>query len=253
MALRRRRAGEHILDAPSIVATIERLQARIAERFPQSGLARVCVDLTQTAQATAARVRALARPYLALRLLALVILAASVAAQVYVAHLINWSRVWRSADTVGITQGLDSTVNLLLLAFAGLYSVLTYEQRLKRRRVMRDLYELRSFAHVIDMHQLTKDPTVILGGGAPTSSSPTRQMTEFQLARYLDYCAEMLALIAKLAALYAERIQDPTVVAGVNEVEDLTSNLGRKIWQKIMILSQLDEARSISQRVARNL
>jgi hypothetical protein len=27
-------------------------------------------------------------------------------------------------------------------------------------------------------------------------------------------------------------------------LEDLTSNLGRKIWQKIMIISQLDERRA---------
>lgn len=67
-------------------------------------------------------------------------------------------------------------------------------------------------------------------------------MSEFQLSRYLDYCAEMLALIAKLAALYANRSHDEVVIAAVNEVETLTSNLGRKIWQKIMILSQLKEA-----------
>ncbi len=69
-------------------------------------------------------------------------------------------------------------------------------------------------------------------------------MSEFELSRYLDYCSEMLAVIAKLAALYAEQIQDPAVIAAVNEMETLTSDLGRKIWQKIMILSQLDEKRA---------
>jgi hypothetical protein len=94
------------------------------------------------------------------------------------------------------------------------------------------------------MHQLTKDPTVVLSGGAATSSSPVRQMSEFELSRYLDYCSEMLALIAKLAALYAARTQDETIIEAVNDLEDLTSNLGRKIWQKIMIISQLDERRT---------
>ena len=91
------------------------------------------------------------------------------------------------------------------------------------------------------MHQLTKDPTIVLAGGAPTASSPIRAMSEFELSRYLDYCAEMLALIAKLAALYAGRVQDPAVITAVNEVEELTSDLGRKIWQKIMIISRLTE------------
>jgi hypothetical protein len=69
-------------------------------------------------------------------------------------------------------------------------------------------------------------------------------MNEFELSRYLDYCSEMLALIAKLAALYAARTQDETIIEAVNDLEDLTSNLGRKIWQKIMIISQLDERRA---------
>ena len=68
-------------------------------------------------------------------------------------------------------------------------------------------------------------------------------MSEFQLSRYLDYCSEMLALIAKLAALYAGQSRDREVIMAVNEVEELTSSLGRKIWQKIMILHQLDERR----------
>jgi hypothetical protein len=32
-------------------------------------------------------------------------------------------------------------------------------------------------------------------------------------------------------------------MVAVTEVEELTSDLGRKIWQKIMILSELDERR----------
>jgi len=103
------------------------------------------------------------------------------------------------------------------------------------------LNELRAFAHVVDMHQLTKDPTVVLGGAHPTAASPKRAMSEFQLARYLDYCAEMLALISKLAALYGLRSLDVEIDQAVREIEGLTSDLGRKIWQKITILSELDE------------
>ncbi len=230
-----------VLDAASITSTVERLQARVAERFPSSGLAGVCSDLVDTARMTSRRVKGLARPYYGLRCLALLAILAGITAQAYVAKLVDWSAVIRRADAVALSQGLDATVNLLLLAFGAIWFVLTLEFRLKRRRILRRLYEFRSFAHVIDMHQLTKDPTVVLGGGPPTASSPVRHMTEFELARYLDYCSEMLALIAKLAALYAERVQDEIVISAVNEIEELTSDLGRKIWQKIMIISQLEE------------
>ena len=230
-----------VLDSGKIVETVARLHARIDERFPGSGLAAVARGLADTARATAARVEDLARPNLALRSLALLAVVAGLAAQIYVARLVDWAAVIRRSDVVGITQGLDSIVNLLLLAFGAIWFVLTLERRLKRRSILRRLFELRSFAHVVDMHQLTKDPTVILSSGPPTPSSPARRMSEFELSRYLDYCSEALALIAKLAALYSEPLQDETVIAAVNEVEELTSDLGRKIWQKIMIISRLEE------------
>jgi hypothetical protein len=63
-------------------------------------------------------------------------------------------------------------------------------------------------------------------------------MSEFELARYLDYCSEMLSLTGKLAALYMQNMRDPVIIDSVNEIEDLTTSLSRKIWQKIMILNQ---------------
>jgi len=231
-----------MLDAASIVATVEKLELRIGERFPGSGLLKVCGEVGATARETATHATELSRPYYGLRILAGVVATAGIAAQIYAATLVHWSEVFARADAVGLSQGLDAVVNLLLLSFAAIWFVLTLETRLKRRRVLKDLYVLRSLAHVIDMHQLTKDPTIILGGGAPTQSSPARRMSEFELSRYLDYCGEMLALIAKLGALYAARVEDEVVIASVNEIEELTSDLGRKIWQKIMIISRLDES-----------
>ena len=68
-------------------------------------------------------------------------------------------------------------------------------------------------------------------------------MSRFELTRYLDYSAEMLALIGKLAALYADRMRDGVVIEAVNDLENLAASLGRKIWQKIIILSALEEPR----------
>ena len=68
-------------------------------------------------------------------------------------------------------------------------------------------------------------------------------MTKFQLTRYLDYCAEMLSLTGKLAALYGERMRDPVVIEGVNEIENLTTGLANKIWQKISMIGELEEGK----------
>ena len=60
------------------------------------------------------------------------------------------------------------------------------------------------------------------------------------MTRYLNYCSEMLSLIGKVAALYVQDFDDEVAVAAVNELEDLTTALSSKIWQKIMILHDLE-------------
>jgi hypothetical protein len=72
-------------------------------------------------------------------------------------------------------------------------------------------------------------PTIVLKDARLTAASPKRSMTQFELNRYLDYCAEMLALIGKLAALYGDHVRDGVVIDAVNDIENFTSSLGRKI------------------------
>jgi len=229
------------LSADKLEETLEQLCARIAERFPDSGLLGVCHDLVVVSRRTSEQARRAERPYFALWLMSAAVVAAVLAAAIYIASFLDWRSVEGKPNVYNFMQAIDATVNLLLLTAGGVWFFITLETWLKRSIVKKELYELRSLAHVIDMHQLTKDPTAILSPGPRTSSSPRRTMTRFELTRYLDYCAEMLSLIAKLAALYAGVTTDSEVLAAVNEVEELTNNLGRKIWQKIMILGQLDE------------
>ena len=61
-------------------------------------------------------------------------------------------------------------------------------------------------------------------------------MTSFELNRYLDYCSELLSLTGKLAAVFGQSINDHEVIAASNAIELLTTNLARKIWQKISYL-----------------
>jgi hypothetical protein len=132
-----------------------------------------------------------------------------------------------------LLQSLEAAVNLLILFGGATWFLVGLDDRLKRQRALDQLHTLRSVAHVVDMHQLTKDPhTLTSKGGAPMSAEA--------LARYLDYCAEMLALVAKLAALYADRMRDPVVIDTVTEIENLTTGLSRKIWQKISLIGHID-------------
>ena len=90
-------------------------------------------------------------------------------------------------------------------------------------------------AHVIDMHQLSKDPTNHEASMEKSKGAPSHSMTPFQLSRYLEYCSEMLSVIGKVAAIYGQHFNDSVALAAVNEIEALTTGLSRKIWQKVML------------------
>jgi len=224
------------LDPAHIVKTIERLQERIDARFPGAGLSHLCAEVLATAHQSTTQAARLAERNWPLRIAVGAILAIGVAAQIAAAKFLHLERL--EADS-GLLQSLEAAVNLIILFGGAAWFLLTLEERFKRRKALDALHELRSLAHVIDMHQLTKDPTMLLG--AETAVSPERNMTAFQLTRYLDYCAEMLALLGKLAALYADRMRDPVVIEAVNEIENLTTDLARKIWQKVSLIDRSGE------------
>ncbi|HVV33279.1 MAG TPA: hypothetical protein VHC73_08645 [Vitreimonas sp.] len=227
------------LRADRILATLEQLRARILARFPDSGLSKVCAELISVGQWSANDAAALSKPSYAWRALVALVIVAGVAAQIAAASRFLKASSFSSGGPE-LLQALEAAVNLLILFGGAAWFLITLEERIKRQRALDALHRLRSLAHVVDMHQLTKDPTVLLTHQA-TAASPQRAMSRFELTRYLDYSAEMLALIGKLAALYSDRMRDSVVIEAVSDLENLAANLGRKIWQKIMILSALEE------------
>jgi hypothetical protein len=134
---------------------------------------------------------------------------------------------------------MEAGINDIVLVGAAIFFLITFETRYKRGRALKSLHELRSIAHIIDMHQLTKDPERITNKHYfMTGTSPKTTMTRFELRRYLDYCSEMLSLTGKIAALYVQDFNDSVALASVNEVETLCTGLSRKIWQKVLILQE---------------
>jgi hypothetical protein len=223
------------LDSEKILGTIETLSRRIGERFPGSGLNRVCEELLTIARESQRRTVWIAKPQKALRIITGALVVLIVSGLLFVLANASWPR--NGFDLVVLVQVSEAGLNVFLLLSAAILFLVTVETRIKRRRALKAIHELRALAHVIDMHQLTKDPERLMARRAATPSSPKQDLTEFELGRYLDYCSEMLSLIGKLAALYVQKFDDPVALAAVNEVEDLTTGLSRKIWQKIMIIN----------------
>jgi hypothetical protein len=224
------------IDPRKIVETIDLLSKRIAERFPESGLSKVVGELDLIASESVARTEWIQRPILPLRigagLLVVVIL-------VLIGWLVTSLNRPDMKDTANFIQFIEASIGSVVFIGATILFLINCETRIKRQRALKAIHELRSLAHIVDMHQLTKDPDRYLLGGSLTASSPKRTMTPFELGRYLDYCSEILSLISKIAALYVQGLEDQVILDAVDEIEDLTAGLSRKIWQKITILDSI--------------
>ena len=230
------------LNASEIIKTIATLEHRINERFPGSGLTKVCHELRDVGQATQRDAEAIAVPNLWLRGLIYLAIAAGVGTLIVIVLTITQSiEMQVGTEVFGFFQGIDALMHITVVVGAALFFAISLDDRIKRRRALSHLHAFRSIAHVIDMHQLTKDPSVVLGHYHATANSPKRIMNRFELTRYLDYCSELLALTGKLATLYAQSMPDSVVIDAVNDIEILTANLSNKIWQKITILESLED------------
>ena len=224
------------LDPARITDTAQRLEERVAERFPERGLRAVAAELVSLSQDLAKAAKKLEAPIWWLRGAIVAAFIAGVAMFLFVGTILPLDRISGADDAVQSMQGIEATINTVILAVLGLLALIRTEERIKRKKVFRQLHGLRSLIHVIDMHQLTKDPATLSADFKPTSHSPARITNAADLARYLDYCSEMLSITGKIAALFAQSVNDDVVVNAVNDIENLSSNLSRKIWQKITLI-----------------
>jgi hypothetical protein len=224
------------LDADHILATAQRLERRVGERFYDSGLSRVSGQLTELASRAKATTLWIREPNFKLRVLSVSVIGAIVVASVLVLAASIGSDSGRKLDWADVVQISEAAMNGLVLLGAAIWFFVSIETRFKRGRVLRALHELRTLAHLVDVHQLTKDPDALMSNAPRTESSPERMLAPWQVSRYLDYCSEMLSLTGTIAALYSEGFDDPQAVDAVTDLEALTNALQQKIWQKIVLL-----------------
>jgi hypothetical protein len=233
------------LKLEQILRTLALLEQRITERFPDSGLSRVAAQLHLIAEETGPIAEAARRPNIIVRAAVAVAILVLLVLLVGLFALLPARSVEIDGGLGGVLQLVESAVQDVIFLAIAIWFLFTLEGRLKRRAALRELHRLRSIVHLVDMHQLTKDPEHLLG--PRTASSPERKLTRFQLSRYLDYCTELLSLSSKLAALHVQYLNDPVVLEAVSDIEVLAANLSNKIWQKIVVLNNAVRAEGWSE------
>ena len=226
-----------------LIETINSLERRIEHRLPGRNLALIARDVKRVAAEAARRCQQMREPNMPLRILISMLLLTMLSVVLYILGYLHFT----DTDAWEMIAGIEAAISSTVFLGAAVITVFTLESRIKRRRVLDAIHELRVLAHIIDMHQLAKDPDVFVQGttglvidpGEQVESAEALALTPFQVGRYLDYCSELLSLIGKIAVIYVQDFQDPVVLTAVDEIEHLTTALSRKIWQKIMILDQV--------------
>lgn len=256
------------LDSAAVRGSATTLQRRIYTRFPRRSLWEVGGELIalvdEVVEGGGISRRRIRSARLLSRLGVLVVLLVFGTAIALAA-----ASIWSNPESLGPVDWLpllETVVNDLVFAGIAIFFLLAVPQRMERARVLRVLHRLRSLAHVIDMHQLVKVPerlpTARPEAGGTTSpahprgpgAGPARdgeaasatnderggelRMTRSEMTQYLDYCTEMLSLVGKTAALFAEDTTDGDVLDAVEGIETLTSDMARKVWQKIAIIQE---------------
>lgn len=219
------------LNEASILETLDRLKLRISERFPGSGLSKVADELKRAGSQVLSTVAYLGAPDYSIRVpVTAAILLVSVLA-------VTAMILGRPAD-LSAWGTIEAGISNVVFVGIAINFLLGIETKVKRKRALEVIHQLRSIAHVVDMHQLTKDPERLASPMPDTESSPVRPMNAMELGRYLDYCSELLSVTSKLAALLVQRFSDPPILSAVNEIETLVTGLSGKIWQKITLIDR---------------
>jgi hypothetical protein len=230
------------LDHEKIAETAEQLSKRIGERFPNAGLYRISQELLELGSKARIIVPVITKPIYTVRIAVVVLIAiiTTFLVSLFWAVFKQFEQI-SDADVTDLVGTLEAGTNELVLTGLAILFLVNLETRIKRSRAIAAIHELRSIAHVIDMHQLSKDPAYYRKYSGETKSSPERELTLPELIRYLDYCSELLAITSKTAAIYVHRLNDAVVLAAVSDVKSRCTGLSGKIWQKLQIAQSIVE------------
>ncbi len=216
--------GRHRLDPARIIETAENLARDIGGKLPGSSLAGLAVELAHIAHATVERTQQARRPIYAIRVLSFLAISTSLLGLCYLLDHIHAR--WEFGTIAEVFDATDAGFNLLVLLAGALWFLITFENRIKRRKALQFIEELREFIHVIDVTQLFYTPIVYNPDPAAARTSVTFDYT------YFLFCTQMLAVISNLAPLYTRGAAGDSILRAASDVEMLANAITAKLLSK---------------------
>lgn len=219
-----------------IVASLAQLAQRIEERFPNSGLLQLTQEIQSEVKGIPDSFVVISQSPRAFGFFKFLVIALVIGA---IAGMVSQIEMTQDFWTAGVfSQVLASLVQLAVYVGILILFVFTFEKKVKTKKALACMNAYREFAHLIDLHQLAKDPTTFLKNYQPSSASRKNDLGKFLMSRYLAYCNELLSFLGKATALYVHQFPFEPLMSAADQIEDLTTGLSIRIWQKNSVLIQ---------------
>lgn len=225
------------LSPQKLEESVDQMVERIESDFCGSGISKVAQQIAEETRETIVIGRELIKPLWLVRISVIFLIILTLVWPLILSYFIDFKKEAFS-NLAEFMEATDAGLHMVLVVGAGIAFLVTLETRIKRNKALRSLAELRSLAHIIDMHQITKDP----GVDARAKKKQQTVKSDAELAVYLDHASDLLSILGKLAAYHVQDISDRVVLDAVNEIETLTNALSRKLWQKVMIINHIADA-----------
>ena len=182
--------------------------------------------LTEEAAACA---RAIRRPNLLLRSAVILFIVSIIGTLGYLGYVAYHTPADKLHNVFMQSMNVSSGIGVYVVGI--LILLVTAEVRLKRRKALQAIGELRTMAHIIDMDQLSKDQEI-----ERFRQDFSRLKDKFR--EYLHACTSLLSLLSKIGQLYVENFPDAVAISAVNQFEEVCNGLNTKIWEKIIAVSE---------------
>ena len=213
-----------------IIERIETLSFRIHDRFPKSSLKEHSFLFRQFAKEFNDNIKSinkLSRWFKVWKIL-LIIVSVFLSSKLLLLLISQLSEPTNSEGSIPI---LDACFNMSFLFFGFFFFLMRLDTWYTRKKISLLLIELKNFIHVADMHQINKDPNHSHDDYIISDNSPSKNLTKFELQRYLDYTSEFISLTSKLSCLILDKSHaDQEMISRVTEVVILCNGINQKIW-----------------------
>ena len=242
----KQKTGYRALNPDKLTGSIDQIALQVGSSFPGAGLAGLAIDLSAVARDVIDLASEIRKPIWLVRVVAGVLILLALLWPLILAPFLDFKETFTSLAE--FLEATDAGLHMILVMGAGVVFLVSWENRIKRNKALDSIATLRSIAHIIDMHQITKDPDFDVN--SHTESEVIRTVkSDSELAVYLDFCSDMLSVIGKLGAYHIQYYRDRVVLDAVNEIESLSNGLSRKLWQKIMVINHIAEVHAREDRL----